>query len=136
MSKVLVVEDNSVNLELLCEMLQLNDYEIVEARDGQEALARLNEVYPDIVLLDVNMPRMDGFAVIDRVRGNPRFLRLPVIAVTGYAMQEDLDKMLVAGFDSYVIKPINLKSLLAEMSRLIKSRTPGSGYETQPRLAG
>lgn len=136
MSKVLVVEDNSVNLELLCEMLQLNDYEIVEARDGQEALARLNEVYPDIVLLDVNMPRMDGFAVIDRVRGNPRLLRLPVIAVTGYAMQEDLDKMLVAGFDSYVIKPINLKSLLAEMSRLIKARTPGSGFETQPRLAG
>jgi CheY-like chemotaxis protein len=125
MNRVLIVEDNPVNLELLREMLQLSDYEIVEARDGQEALARIAEAEPDLVLLDVNMPFLDGFAVIQRIRTNPRFSRLPVMAVTGCAMQDERERMLAAGFNSYVTKPVNLQALLAEMQKLMGKEVKG-----------
>jgi CheY-like chemotaxis protein len=118
MSKlVLVVEDNPVNLELLREILQNGDYQVVEAGNGQEALVRMEEAPPDLILLDVNMPVVDGFETIRRIRRDPRFCRLPVVAVTAYAMKDDREKILAAGFDSYVSKPIDPGLLLGEAKR-------------------
>ena len=114
---ILVAEDNAVNRELLREMLEVNDYHVIEARDGQEALTRIEEAEPDLVLLDINMPVMDGFAVIRWVREHPKFRHLPVVAVTAYAMKEDRERMLNAGFNGYVAKPIESALLFKEVAR-------------------
>lgn len=112
--KILIAEDNAVNRELLCEILGA-EYEVVEAVDGQEAVAKLQETHPDLVLLDINMPVLDGFAVLQRIRENPDFAQLPVIAVTAYAMKFDRERILSAGFDGYLSKPISAAALLGEV---------------------
>jgi CheY-like chemotaxis protein len=116
---ILIAEDNPVNLELLREMLEAFDYRIVEAANGQEALAMIEESLPDLVLMDINMPVLDGFGAIRRIREHPRFSRLPVLAVTAYAMKEDREKILAAGFSGYVSKPIDAAVLLGEMRRFM-----------------
>jgi two-component system, cell cycle response regulator DivK len=120
MKKILVAEDNLVNRELLREILEAGQYEVVEANDGAEALAKIEEAQPHLVLLDINMPVLDGFAALRRIREHPRFCRLPVLAVTAYAMKEDREKIVAAGFDSYISKPINAAALLQELQRLIR----------------
>lgn len=117
MTTILIAEDNAVNRELLREILEASDYRVVEARNGQEALTRIEEAEPDLVLLDINMPIMDGFAVIRWVREHPKFRQLPVVAVTAYAMKEDRERMLNAGFNGYVAKPIESALLFKEITR-------------------
>ena len=117
--KVLIAEDNAVNRELLCEILGA-EYEVVEAVDGQEAVAKLQETHPDLVLLDINMPVLDGFAVLQRIRENPDFVQLPVIAVTAYAMKFDRERILSAGFDGYLSKPISAAALLGEVEAALE----------------
>lgn len=119
MSKILIAEDNPVNRELLREILETAHYQVVEAGDGQEALARMEETEPDIVLLDINMPVLDGFATLHRIREHSRFSRLPVLAVTAYAMKDDRERVLGAGFDGYLPKPINAAALLRELQQLM-----------------
>lgn len=119
MITILIAEDNAVNRELLREMLAANDYHVIEARNGQEVLTRMEETEPDLVLLDINMPVLDGFAVLQRIREHSKFRQLPVVAVTAYAMKEDRERVLNAGFNSYVAKPIESAVLLKEMARLI-----------------
>lgn len=120
MSKVLIAEDNPVSRELLREILATTNHEIVEAQDGQEALAKIAEAGPDLVLLDINMPIKDGFAVIRELRDQPRFARLPVMAITAYAMKQDRERILAAGFTSYLTKPIDKTKLFGEMQRFIQ----------------
>lgn len=117
MNRVLVAEDNAVNRELMREMLEVFGCEVVEASDGPEALTRMSEAEPDLILLDINMPKLNGFAVLRRIRENPRFSARPVLAVTAYAMKEDREKVLEAGFDGYLAKPVNSTLLLAELKR-------------------
>jgi len=117
MNRILIAEDNPVNRELLREIREADNYDVVEAGDGQEALAKLEQSAPDLVLLDINMPVLDGFAALRRIRQHPRFSQLPVVAVTAYAMKEDREKILQAGFNSYLSKPINAAALLRELQR-------------------
>jgi CheY-like chemotaxis protein len=119
MSTILIAEDNLVNRELLREMLEARDYRVAEARDGKEALAKIDEVKPDLVLLDINMPVLDGFAVIRLIRENPIFHQVPILAVTAYAMKEDRERVLRAGFDSYIAKPIDSAVLFKELKKFI-----------------
>jgi two-component system, cell cycle response regulator DivK len=118
MIKALIAEDNAVNRELLRELLESRGYDVVEACDGQEALKVIEQAQPDILLLDIGMPKMDGFAVVQKIRTNPRLANLPVLAVTAYAMQGDREKVLDSGFDGYLSKPINPKALEQELKRL------------------
>jgi len=118
--KVLVAEDNAVNRELLREVLEAHDYEVVEAADGQEVLMRIEKSTPDVVLLDINMPVLDGFEVIRRIRQSSELKQLPVLAVTAYAMKDDREKVMAAGFDGYVAKPVNSAVLLREIEQLVK----------------
>jgi CheY-like chemotaxis protein len=118
MIKALIAEDNAVNRELLRELLESRGYDVVEACDGQEALTVIEQTRPDILLLDIGMPKMDGFAVVRELRQDPRLAKLPVIAVTAYAMQGDREKVLGSGFDGYLSKPINVKALEQELERL------------------
>jgi two-component system, cell cycle response regulator DivK len=118
MNKILIAEDNPVNLELLREILEAGHYQVVEAGDGREALAKIEETQPDLVLLDINMPVLDGFGAIREIRAHPRYSRLPVVAVTAYAMKDDRERILAAGFNGYVSKPIDAAALLRELQRL------------------
>jgi CheY-like chemotaxis protein len=119
MIKVLIAEDNAVNRELLRELLELRGYTVLEACDGQEALQMIEQTQPELLLLDIGMPVMDGFAVIRRIRENPQLAKLPVVAVTAYAMRGDQERILNSGFDGYLSKPVNPSSLAGELDRVL-----------------
>ncbi len=119
MIKVLVAEDNPVNRELLRELLELHGYTVLEACDGRGALQMMEHVQPELLLLDIGMPVMDGFAVIRRIRENPRLAKLPVVAVTAYAMREDQQRILDSGFNGYLSKPVKASSLTQELDRVL-----------------
>jgi CheY-like chemotaxis protein len=118
MKKVLIAEDNAVNRELLRELLELRGYAVTEACDGQQALQQIADEQPDILLLDLGMPVLDGFETLQRIRENPRFRSLPVLAVTAYAMRGDRNKVMNSGFDGYLSKPITTAALYQELERL------------------
>src|SRR5579863_3902289 len=122
MSTILIAEDNPVNRELLRELLETRGYSVSEACNGQEALCEIEKVRPDILLLDLDMPVLDGFATVRRIRENPAWASLPVLAVTAYAMQGDREKVLASGFDGYQSKPIKASTLVEEMERLLTRR--------------
>jgi len=130
MTRVLVAEDNPVNRELLRELLEVRGYEVAEACDGQEVLRIVEESPPDILLLDLGMPVLDGFATMRKLRENPSHSKLPVLAVTAYAMQGDRERILDSGFDGYLSKPIDSAALSKALDQLLiakKSQAAGSG---------
>lgn len=111
MGRILVAEDNLANLELMREILDIQGHEIIEAHDGSEALLQAELASPDLILLDVNMPVLNGFEVLERLRGNPQLAAIKVVALTAYAMRGDREKALQAGFDGYLTKPIDIQTL-------------------------
>jgi len=119
MIKVLIAEDNAVNRELLRELLEARDCDVAEARDGQEALRILESSKPDILLLDIGMPVLNGYELVRRIRAHPSLSNLPVLAITAYAMHGDREKILQSGFDGYVSKPIDARALTEEMNKLL-----------------
>src|SRR5580700_10763819 len=119
MTTVLVAEDNIVNRELMRELLEVRGYHVTEACDGLEALEMLEQTRPDILLLDLGMPKLDGFGVVRKIRDNPRLVDLPVLADTAYAMRGDRGQVLNAGCDGYLSKPIDAAALATEIERLI-----------------
>jgi two-component system, cell cycle response regulator DivK len=122
MTKILIAEDNAVNRELLRELLEMRGYTVVEACDGEETLRMIEQTQPDLLLLDIGMPVLDGFAVVRKIRENPRRASLPVVAVTAYAMQGDRERILNSNFDGYLSKPVNSRSLAEELDRLLIKR--------------
>src|SRR5437868_8730577 len=119
MSKILVAEDNLPNRELIREILEACGYDVIEAGDGQQALDKLEENLPDLVLLDIQMPVLDGYAVVRKLRQTPRLANLKVLALTAYAMQGDREKVLEAGFDGYLTKPLNTATLNATIREFL-----------------
>lgn len=119
MKKILVAEDNIVNRELLRELLESRGYTVEEACNGEEALQMIEQAQPDILLLDVGMPVLDGYATVRRIRENADMAALPVLAVTAYAMQGDRERILSSGFDGYLSKPVNPLLLHQELERLL-----------------
>ncbi len=120
MSKVLIAEDNAVNRELLRELLEARGHTVTETCNGQEALDELKQAQPDILLLDVNMPVMDGLSAVRKIREELRLAHLPILAVTANAMLGEKEKLLSSGFDGYLSKPINGRALAEEMDRILK----------------
>ena len=123
MKKILIAEDNPVNRELLHELLEARGYEVEEAENGQEALQMIAQSRPDALLLDLNMPVLDGFSTVRKIREDAAISSLPVLAVTAYAMRGDREKTLQAGFDGYLSKPINPAALDAELERIWNNAT-------------
>ena len=113
MARVLVVEDNEVNLALLQYLLRACGHEVVVATDGIEGLRQLAQARPDLVLCDIEMPRMDGVAFARAARADPATAQVPLLAVTSNAMVGDRARFLAAGFDDYASKPIEPESFLA-----------------------
>jgi CheY-like chemotaxis protein len=124
MKRILIAEDNPVNRELLRELLEMQGYEIFEACNGQEALNMIEQNHPDLLVLDLGMPIMDGFATIKKIRADPAMAGLPVLAATAYAMRGDREKTFEAGFDGYLPKPINPTTLRQEIDRIMGSLKP------------
>jgi len=119
MKKVLVADDKATSRELIRTVLENRGYSISEASDGIEALRLARELQPDLIILDLHMPGVDGFGVIAELRREPKFSSTPIMALTASAMQGDRERALAAGFDSYVSKPIPLPSLRDEVERLL-----------------
>lgn len=119
MKQILIVEDKPTSRELLRTVLEQQGYEVVEAEDGEQALLRLREHVPDLVLMDLQMPAKNGYDVLREIRTDARLDKLPVIAVTANAMPEDRDRVMAAGFTGYIAKPVALARLREEVKRLL-----------------
>jgi two-component system cell cycle response regulator DivK len=126
--KVLVIEDNEQNLYLVTFILEKNGYAVHSARDGPEGVDLAVAVKPDLILLDIQLPEMDGYAVARRLRANPDLEEVPIIAVTSYAMAGDREKALAAGCSGYIEKPINPETFLQQVERGL-----GGGHVPHPR---
>ena len=120
MSTILVVDDRSSSRELLRIVLDNAGYEVLEAADGIEALEKARESEPDLILLDLQLPGLDGFGVIGALRSETRFSETPIVAITASAMQGDREKALKSGFTAYITKPVRLPVLRAEVERLLR----------------
>lgn len=120
MKRVLIADDADAGRELVRTVLEGTGYEVLEARDGIEALERVREHHPDLVILDLHMPRLDGFGVIRQLRSEEEFASLPIMALTASAMMGDKELAMSAGFTGYVTKPIRLSVLRDEVQRLLR----------------
>ncbi|SPE37931.1 Response regulator receiver protein [Candidatus Sulfopaludibacter sp. SbA6] len=121
MARVLVVEDNEMNRDMLSRRLIRQGYEVVEATDGEQAVATAKRVLPDIILMDMSLPSMDGWEATRRLKAEPSTRSIPVIALTAHAMPDDRAKALEAGCDDYDTKPVELPRLLEKMNRQLGS---------------
>jgi CheY-like chemotaxis protein len=117
--RILLADDNDTSRELIREILEGGGYDVSEAADGCEALRKIEENPPDLLLLDIQMPHVDGYGVLRALRANPRFARMHVVALTAFAMHGDRDRALDAGFDGYVTKPVNIAALRVEVKRFL-----------------
>jgi CheY-like chemotaxis protein len=110
--KVLVVEDNEKNLKLFRNILKANGYEPIEAKNGEEAVKAAKAELPALILMDVQLPVLDGITAMRSIKSDPATKDIPIIALTAYAMQGDKERLLEEGFDNYISKPIDLKEFL------------------------
>lgn len=125
-ARVLVVDDNALNRKLACDLLLLEGHDVQECEDGLQALALLSEgAPPDLVLMDISLPGMDGLTLTRHLRTQPRYARMPIVAVTAFAMKGDEAKALAAGCNSYITKPIDTRRFGEQVAQaLARSQRP------------
>lgn len=111
--RVLVVEDNGKNMKLFCDVLQATGYSALSASSGEQALALAGDDVPALVLMDIQLPDMDGVEALARLRADERTARIPVVALTAQAMQGDRERFLAAGFNGYLSKPVDVAELVS-----------------------
>jgi CheY-like chemotaxis protein len=116
---ILLADDNETNIRLLQEYLRARGYAVTVARDGYEALALVNQVQPRLILMDIQMPRLDGLAAIRRLRALPAYSATPIIALTALAMPGDRERCLGAGATAYLAKPVSLRTLVQIIEQLL-----------------
>ncbi len=116
---ILVIEDNEQNLYLTTFILERNGYQVVQARDGEEGIELAKCIRPALILLDVQLPAMDGYTVARALRSHMDLSSVPIVAVTSYAMVGDRERVLAAGCDGYIEKPINPETFLLEIERFL-----------------
>jgi two-component system, cell cycle response regulator DivK len=114
-AKILCIEDNVANLYLVTFLLKSKGYDVLQARDAQEGIDTAIRDKPDLILLDIQLPSMDGYAVARMLRTNPDLLMVPIVAVTSYAMVGDREKALSSGCSDFIEKPINPDTFLAQV---------------------
>ena len=117
--RIMIVEDNERNIKLLRDLLGARGYTTIEARSGEEAVALGRAERPDLVLMDIQLPGMDGVAALRELRKLRETAATPVIAVTAFAMKDDRERLLAAGFDGYVEKPIDIRELPAQLGAFL-----------------
>ena len=122
MSTILIVEDNPRNMKLVRDVLQVKGHETLEATTAEDGIVLAVERRPDLVLMDIQLPGMNGIDALRVLRGDPATAGIPVIAVTASVMQQDRKLILEAGFDSYLGKPLNLAEFLATVNAALGSK--------------
>lgn len=122
-STILYVEDNADNRTLVRRILLSQDYALLEAVNALDALNILKETRPDLILMDINMPDMDGYTLTTKIKSMPGFERIPILALTANVMRGDKEKTLEAGCDGYIQKPLDIDQLIREVERFLSRRT-------------
>jgi len=120
--KILYIEDNPENRLLVRRILEAEGYNVVEAVDGPSGLEAARASPPDLILLDINLPEMDGYELVRRLRQIPGLANTPIIALTAYALKGDRERILAAGCDGYIQKPIDVDSLPVQVASFLKKR--------------
>jgi two-component system cell cycle response regulator DivK len=120
--RILVVEDNERNLKLIRDVLAFAGYDIIEAVSGEQGVALAQECLPDLVLMDLQLPHMDGAEALRLLRESPRTRAVPVVAVTAFAMKDDRERAFSAGFDGYLEKPISVRALPDQVRGFLDGR--------------
>jgi CheY-like chemotaxis protein len=118
--RVLVVDDTELNRKVVKTVLQANGFDVLEAEDGEEAFAAATELLPDLILMDVQLPKIDGYEVTRRLRNQESTQQIPIIALTAHAMQGESERAKEAGCDGYLSKPINTRTLVDELHKYLK----------------
>jgi two-component system cell cycle response regulator DivK len=124
MPRILVVEDNEENRDALSRRLQRRGFEVIIAVDGVAGVASAKAEKPDLVLMDMNMPELDGWEATRQIKADPALTEIPVIALTAHAMQGDRERAIAAGCTDYHTKPIEFPKLLAQIESILQSRDP------------
>jgi two-component system cell cycle response regulator DivK len=122
---ILYVEDNPDNRLLVKRILLAEDYSLLEAIDGKDALNVLKTARPDLILMDINMPDMDGYTLTAKIKSLPGFERIPILALTANVMRGDKEKTLEAGCDGYIQKPLDIDQLTREIDKFLSRRSNG-----------
>ena len=117
---VLVVEDNDLNMKLFHDLLEMGGYNVLQAKDGMEGWRMAREQRPDLILMDIQLPGVDGLEVTKWLKDDENLKSIPVIAVTAFAMKGDEEKIREAGCDGYIVKPISLSDFLETVERFAK----------------
>jgi len=118
-SIILYVEDNHDNRNLVRRVLEAEGYEMADASNAEDAMKKINSIHPDLILMDINMPDMDGYALTARIKATPGFGNVPIVAVTANVMRGDREKSLEAGCDGYIQKPIDIDNLTQQIERFL-----------------
>ena len=121
---LLLVEDNEDNRTIYCTVLRHHGYEVIEAQDGVRAVELARSEHPDLILMDISIPRMDGWEATRVLRGDPRTQAIPIIALTAHALADDRERATEVGFSSYLAKPIEPRLVVAEIRRWIGEGGP------------
>ena len=121
-AKVLVIEDNPMNMELAIDLLRIQGHEVLAARTADEALSLLQEVTPDLILMDIQLPGLSGLDLTRRLKEDDRTKEIPIIAITAYAMMGDDEKAFEAGCEGYIPKPINFQQFSKVVGDVLASR--------------
>ena len=124
MPTILLVEDNELNRDMLSRRLVRNGYDVIIAEDGAKGLSAATDGKPDLILMDMSLPVMDGWEATRRLKAEPQTRAIPVIALTAHAMSSDREKAVAAGCDDYDTKPVELERLLAKIERLLQAGSP------------
>ncbi len=125
---VLLIEDNPQNRYLVTYLLEQRGYEVIQAESGRLGIELAGQVRPDLILLDIQLPLMDGYAVARVLKADPHLNSIPIVAVTSYAMVGDRERAMAAGCNGYLEKPINPETFVAEIERFL----PSLGKEAAP----
>jgi two-component system, cell cycle response regulator DivK len=121
MAKILLVEDNDINRDMLVRRLQRRGYTMVTAVDGQQGVDMARSEKPDLILMDMSLPLLDGWEATRQIKGDPNIKHIPVIGLTAHAMVGDREQALKAGCDEYATKPVEFEKLIELMNRLMKA---------------
>ena len=117
--RILVVEDNPLNLKLIRDVLEFQGFDVITAQSGEEGVALASTSSPDLVLMDLQLPGIGGHEALQRIRADPRCHNLPVVAVTAFAMKDDVERAEAAGFDGYISKPISVRALPRQLAKFL-----------------
>jgi len=131
--KILLIEDNEQNRYLATFLLERAGFEVIPATDGLQGIELAGKIFPELILLDIQLPQMDGYAVARELRKNPALKNLPIVAVTSYAMVGDREKALAAGCNGYLEKPINPETFVADVECHLKEHERRTSHETDIR---